>query len=52
MHKGDPLVQLDDRDYRAAVGARPRRAQPSARADLALADADLQRGRDAARAAA
>jgi len=44
VHKGDPLVQLDDRDYQAAVAAMKAR-QASARADLALADADLQRGR-------
>lgn len=44
VRKGDPLVQLDDRDYRAAVAAIQAR-QASARADLALADADLQRGR-------
>jgi len=42
--KGDALVQLDDRDYRAAVG----RAEASlvlARANRALADAELRRGR-------
>lgn len=42
--QGDPLVQLDDRDYRAAVG----RAEASlelARANLELADAELRRGR-------
>jgi RND family efflux transporter MFP subunit len=44
VKKGDPLVQLDDRDYKAAVAAIKAR-QASARADLALADADLQRGR-------
>lgn len=44
VHKGDALVQLDDRDYRAAVAAIQAR-QASARADLALAEADLQRGR-------
>ncbi|HSP96106.1 MAG TPA: efflux RND transporter periplasmic adaptor subunit [Candidatus Dormibacteraeota bacterium] len=44
VHKGDPLVQLDDRDYKAAVAAIQAR-QASARADLALADADLQRGK-------
>ena len=48
VHKGDPLVQLDDRDYQAAVAAIKAR-QASARADLALADADLQRGAHAAR---
>lgn len=44
VHKGDPLVQLDDRDYRAAVAAIEAQ-QASARADLALADAELKRGR-------
>jgi RND family efflux transporter MFP subunit len=44
VRKGDPLVQLDDRDYRAAAAAIEAR-QASARADLALAEADLQRGR-------
>jgi len=44
VHRGDPLVQLDDRDYRAAV----KHAEASlalARADLSLAEADLRRGR-------
>ena len=43
VHKGDPFVQIDDRDYRAAV----ERAEASltlARANLALAQADMQRG--------
>ena len=43
IHRGDALVQLDDRDYRSAV----ERAEASltlARANLALAEADLQRG--------
>jgi RND family efflux transporter MFP subunit len=44
VHQGDPLVQLDDRDYRAAVAAIQAR-QASARADLALAESELQRGR-------
>lgn len=44
VRKGDSLVQLDDRDYRAAVAATQARIA-SARADLALADADLSRGR-------
>ena len=44
VKKGDPLVQLDDRDYKAAVAAITAR-QASARADVTLADADLQRGR-------
>lgn len=43
VRKGDPLVQLDDRDYRAAVAAIQARLA-SARADLALAEADLKRG--------
>ena len=45
VRKGDPLVQLDDRDYRAAVG----RASASlvlARANVELADAELRRGRE------
>ena len=44
VRRGDPLVQLDDRDYRAAVG----RAEASlvlARANEELADAELRRGR-------
>jgi RND family efflux transporter MFP subunit len=44
VKKGDPLVQLDDRDYRAGVAATEARLV-SARANLALADADLARGR-------
>jgi RND family efflux transporter MFP subunit len=44
VHKGDPLVQLDDRDYRAAVAAIEGQLA-SARANAALADADLARGR-------
>ncbi|MEO8603254.1 MAG: efflux RND transporter periplasmic adaptor subunit [bacterium] len=43
VHKDDPLVQLDDRDYRAAVSAIDARLA-SARANVALADADLSRG--------
>ena len=43
VKKGDPLVQLDDRDYRAAVAATEARIA-SARANLALAEADLARG--------
>lgn len=45
VRKGDPLVQIDDRDYRAAV----RRAEAGielARANAKLADADLRRGRE------
>lgn len=45
VKKGDPLVQLDDRDYRAALD----RAQASlelARANAELADAELRRGRE------
>jgi len=44
VKKGDPLVQLDDRDYRASVTATEAR-MASARANLALAEADLARGR-------
>src|SRR5215472_11651498 len=44
VKKGDSLVQLDDRDYRAAVTAIEARIA-SARANLVLADADLARGR-------
>jgi HlyD family secretion protein len=44
VKKGDSLVQLDDRDYRAAVAATEARIA-SARANRALADADLSRGR-------
>ena len=45
VRKGDPLVQIDDRDYDAAV----RRAEAGlelARANLKLAEADLKRGRE------
>ena len=45
VRKGDPLVQIDDRDYRAAV----RRAEAGlelARANLRLAEADLRRARE------
>ncbi len=44
VSKDAPLVQLDDRDYRAIVTATEARLA-SARANLALADADLNRGR-------
>ncbi|MFQ5665181.1 MAG: efflux RND transporter periplasmic adaptor subunit [Candidatus Binatia bacterium] len=44
VRKGDPLVQLDDRDYRAAV-ARVTAGLAKARADAALTAADLRRGR-------
>jgi RND family efflux transporter MFP subunit len=44
VKKGDALVQLDDRDYRAAVAATEARIA-SARANLSLAEADLARGR-------
>jgi RND family efflux transporter MFP subunit len=44
VQKGESLVQLDDRDYRAAVAATEARIA-SARANLALAAADLSRGR-------
>lgn len=43
VKKGDPLVQLDDRDYRAAV-TRTEGALAVARANLTLAESDLQRG--------
>ncbi len=42
VRKGDPLVQLDDRDYLAQV-RRAESALASARANLELALADLQR---------
>jgi len=45
IHKGEALVQLDDRDYRAAV-ARAEAGLALARADVTLATADLKRGRD------
>lgn len=44
VHKGDALVQLDDRDYRAAVAATEAQLT-SARANLALAEAELRRSR-------
>ncbi len=44
VKKNDPLVQLDDRDYRAAVGGIEARIT-SARADVALAKSELERGR-------
>jgi RND family efflux transporter MFP subunit len=44
VRQDDPLVQLDDRDYRAAVAATEARLA-SARANLRLADAELARGR-------
>jgi len=43
VRKGDALVQLDDRDYRALV-ARTEAGLAVARANLALAEADLKRG--------
>lgn len=49
VRRGDPLVQLDDRDYRAAVG----RAEASldlARANRELAEAELRRGEQLMRA--
>ena len=39
MHAGDPLVQLDDRDYRAAVAARRGGARASRAPTSALAEA-------------
>jgi RND family efflux transporter MFP subunit len=44
VRAGDPLVQLDDRDYRAAVEQTTARLA-MARANLALADSELRRGR-------
>ena len=44
VHQGDPLVQLDDRDYRAAV-ARTEAGLTLARANADLAQAELERGR-------
>lgn len=43
VRKGDPLVQLDDRDYRAAVG-RTEAGLALARANTELADSELRRG--------
>jgi len=43
VKKGAPLVQLDDRDYRAAV-TRTEGSLTIARANVALAEADLKRG--------
>jgi HlyD family secretion protein len=43
VHKGDALVQLDDRDYRALV-ARTEAGLQVARANLDLAESDLNRG--------
>jgi RND family efflux transporter MFP subunit len=45
VHKGDPLVQIDDRDYRAAVG-RVAAGLELARANLKLAESELRRGRE------
>jgi len=44
VRQGDPLVQLDDRDYRAAV-ARTEAGLTLARANVTLAQAELERGR-------
>ena len=44
VHRGDPLVQLDDRDYRALV-ARTEAQLAVARANLDLAQAELKRNR-------
>lgn len=46
--RGAPLVQLDDRDYRAAVAAIEARIA-SARANLSLAESDRARGRTLSR---
>jgi len=44
VHRGDALVQLDDRDYRAAV-ARTEAQLAVARANVELAEAELRRNR-------
>lgn len=44
VKRGEPLVQLDDRDYRAAVG-RIEAGLALGRANVELADAELRRGR-------
>lgn len=44
IRQNDPLVQIDDRDYRAAV-ARANATLAVARANQQLADAELKRGR-------
>jgi RND family efflux transporter MFP subunit len=44
VHEGDPLVQLDDRDYRATVEQTEARLA-MARANVALAESELKRGR-------
>jgi HlyD family secretion protein len=43
VRKGDPLVQLDDRDYRAAA-KQTEAAIEVARANIALAQSELERG--------
>ena len=43
VHRDDPLVQLDDRDYRALV-AQTEAGLAVARANLRLADSELKRG--------
>jgi len=45
VHKGDPLVQIDDREYRATV-QRAEAGLALARANLALAESELKRGRE------
>ncbi len=45
VHKGDPLVQLDARDYQARV-ARTEAALRVAQANLGLAESELRRGRE------
>jgi len=45
VRKGEPLVQIDDRDYHAAV-ARAEASLELAHANLTLAEADLKRGND------
>ena len=44
VHRGDPLVQLDDRDYRALV-TRTEAQRAVARANVDLAEAELKRSR-------
>lgn len=44
VHRGDPLVQIDDRDYKSAV-ERSEAALNLARANRALAESELARGK-------
>jgi len=45
VSKGDPLVQLDDRDYRAST-SRTEAGLKVARANVALAESELARGKE------